>query len=120
MATRGIRGATLLERDDADEMAQAVAELLADMMGRNDIEPADLISIVFTATSDIHSGFPAAAARAVGLVDVPLLCAQEIDVVGAIPRAIRILMHAESSLPRGQIEHVYLRGAEVLRPDIAS
>lgn len=120
MATRGIRGATLLSADSAEEMSEAVGELVEEMMRRNRIGSDDVISILFTATPDIRSAFPAAAARSVGLVDVPLICAQEIDVAGAIPRAIRVLMHAESSQDRADIEHVYLRGAEVLRPDISS
>lgn len=119
MPVRGFRGATLLADDDADEMREAVAELVTEMLRRNAVETDDLVSIIFTATPDIHSAFPASAARAIGLVDVPLLCAQEIDITGAVPRAIRVLMHAETSLRRAEVEHVYLRGAEVLRQDLS-
>lgn len=119
MAVRGVRGATMLQADDAAEMADAVRELLAAMMERNGLANADLISIVFTATPDLHCAFPAAAARTLGLGDVPLLCAQELDVDGAVARVVRILMHAESDRPRRDIAHVYLRGAEVLRQDLA-
>ena len=119
MRIRGFRGATLLAADDSAEMADAVGELLREMMLRNDVESDAIVSIVFTATPDLHSAFPAAAARSLGLTDVPLLCAQEIDVTGAVPRAVRILMHAETERARGDVEHVYLRGADVLRQDLA-
>ncbi len=119
MAVRALRGATCLAADDRDEMHDAVVELLAEMFERNALANDDLISIVFTATPDLHSEFPAAAARQLALGDVPLLCAQEIDVDGSLPRVVRVLVHAETSLTRAQIVHVYLRGAEVLRKDLA-
>lgn len=119
MALRGIRGATMLSADDAEEMAEAVRELLTEMLERNGLDTDCLVSIVFTATPDLHSAFPAAAARTLGLGDVPLLCAQEIDVQGAVTRVVRILMHAETPTPRAEVCHVYLRGAEVLRQDLA-
>lgn len=118
MALRGVRGATLLTADDAAQMQEAVAELVGEMMSRNDVDEARIVSIIFTATPDIHSGFPAAAARALGFHDVPLLCAQEIDVTGAVPFAIRVLMHADLPQERAEVQHVYLRGAEVLRRDL--
>jgi chorismate mutase len=119
VAVRALRGATCLAADDRDEMHDAVVELLAEMFERNALGDDDLISIVFTATPDLHSEFPAAAARQLALGDVPLLCAQEIDVTGALPRVVRVLVHAETPLARSQIVHVYLRGAEVLRKDLA-
>ena len=119
MAVRAFRGATQLQADDPDEMAEAVGELLAEVLGRNGLTTDDLISVVFTSTPDLRSDFPAAAARSVGIGDVPLLCAQEIDVVGAPQRIIRIMAWAQSSLARGDVAHVYLRGAEVLRKDLA-
>lgn len=119
MAVRALRGATCLTADDQDEMHDAVVELLSQLMERNALTTDDLISVVFTATPDLHADFPAAAARRLDLGDVPLLCAQEIDVAGALPRVIRVLVHAESDLSRPQIVHVYLRGAEVLRKDLA-
>ena len=120
MAMRGIRGATLLQADDAEEMAAAVTELVAEMLARNELATDDLVSILFTATPDLHSAFPAAAARSLGLGDVPLICAQELDVDGALPRVIRVLAHVECELPRAAIQHVYLRGAESLRQDLAT
>jgi chorismate mutase len=119
MPVRGFRGATLLTADDADEMSDAVVELLQHMLERNVIDPDDIISVIFTATPDLHCAFPAAAARRIGFTDIPLICAQELDITGAVPRAVRVLMHAESPRKRSEISHVYLRGAEVLRQDIA-
>lgn len=116
---RAIRGATQLQADDQAEMAQAVTELLGDMLQRNGLTSDDLISVVFTATPDLVCGFPAAAARGIGFGDIPLLCAVEIDVPDAPPRIIRVLMHADTDTPRSEIQHVYLRGAEVLRQDLA-
>ena len=116
---RAIRGATCLSADNAVEMSEAVLELLTEMFSRNNVDLEDLVSILFTATPDLTSAFPAAAARSLNLADVPLICAQEIDVVGAMPRVIRVLVHVESALPRADVKHVYLRGAEALRQDIA-
>lgn len=116
---RAIRGATCLERDDADLMREAVVELLREMMARNAIESDQLISIILTGTPDLTSAFPAAGARDLGLVDVPLICAQEMDVTGALGRVVRVMMHADIATPRADIRHVYLRGAEALRQDIA-
>jgi len=118
MAVRGVRGATCLAHDERDEMSAAVVELLLAMLERNALTEADLISVLFTATPDLTCMFPAAAAREAGLADVPLICATEIDVDGALPRTVRILMHAETSRARADVTHVYLRGAEVLRQDL--
>ncbi len=108
-----------MQADDASEMADAVVELLSNMLERNSLTTDDLISVLFTSTPDLHSAFPAGAARSVGLGDVPLICAQEIDVTGALPRVIRVMVHAHTDIERADIRHVYLRGAEVLRQDIA-
>jgi chorismate mutase len=120
MALRGIRGATCLTADDADEMREAVVELLGQMLERNDTTSDSLVSVLLTSTPDLVSAFPAVGARVFGLADVPLMCAQEIAVAGALPRVVRILMHADLEIPRAKVHHVYLRGAEVLRPDVAS
>lgn len=116
---RAIRGATCIERDDADLMREAVMELLGEMLARNSIDRDRLVSVILTGTPDLTSSFPAAGARALGLVDVPLICAQEMDVSGALERVVRVMMHADIDTPRAEIRHVYLRGAEVLRQDIA-
>jgi chorismate mutase len=119
VAVRAIRGATQLDSDDRDHLLASVDELIRAMLEQNAIASEDLISIVFTATVDLHSEFPALAARALGIGDVPLLCAQEIDVEGAMPRVIRVMAHVESQRPRAEIRHVYLRGAVALRRDLA-
>lgn len=119
MNIRAIRGATCLKHDDAAEMAEAVTELLTELLSRNSIALDDLISVLFTATPDLHSAFPAAAARGVGLDDVPLICAQELDVAGAMEKVVRVMVQVKTDIPRSDIKHVYLRGAEALRQDIA-
>lgn len=119
MAVRAVRGAVQLERDEAGHMDERVAALLAAILDRNELSVDDLISIWFTATPDLHSDFPAAAARKIGIVDVPLICAQELDVEGAMPRVVRVLAHIASDRPRADIQHVYLGATTALRKDIA-
>ena len=118
MAVRAIRGAIQIDDNDRDQILQATAELVAAVMDRNGVDPADLISIVFTATPDLTAEFPAYAARQMGLTDVPLLCTTEIAVPGSMPRVLRLLAHVESELPRAEIRHAYLRGAAALRTDL--
>ncbi len=115
---RAIRGATCLSRDDSDEMREVVAELLGAMLERNAVTLDEVVSVLLTSTPDLHAAFPAAGARAAGFTDVPLICAQEIDVTGALPRVVRVMMHVDIDRPRAGITHVYLRGAEVLRSDL--
>lgn len=119
MRLRGIRGATQLSADDPGEMRDAVVELVTALLERNALPVDDVVSVIFTTTPDLVSAFPASFARELGFADVPLLCASEIAVVDAMPRVVRVLMHAELPLPRAQVQHVYLRGAEALRRDLA-
>jgi len=114
---RAVRGATTVERDEPVPIREATRELLERIAARNALTAEDVISVVFTVTSDLTSEFPARAARDMGWTDVPLLCTTEIPVRGALPRCIRVLLHVESARGRGGIEHVYLRGAAALRPD---
>lgn len=116
---RALRGATQLKADDPGEMTEAVVELVRAMLVRNSLSTDDVISVIFTSTPDLRSAFPAAAARTLGIGDVPLLCAQELDVEGALPRVVRVLAHVSLDVPRSEVVHVYLRGAEVLRQDLA-
>ncbi|MCF8530170.1 MAG: chorismate mutase [Candidatus Nanopelagicales bacterium] len=118
MAMRAIRGATCLSQDNAEEMSEAVGELIAEMLQRNSVAEDHVISLFLTGTPDLRSAFPAAGARLHGLHDVPLMCAQEMDVVGALPQVIRIMAHVETDRSRADITHVYLRGTEVLRKDL--
>lgn len=119
MAVRAVRGATQLEADDRDHMLERVAEMVQDVMSSNALDVDDFISIVFTATPDLVSEFPAYAARLLGFDDVPLICAREIAVEGAMPRVVRLLAHVETDLPRRDITHVYLHGAAALRRDLS-
>jgi len=115
---RAIRGATTVARDDAELIRVATRELLEQIVARNALVPDDIISVIFTVTADLTSEFPAHAARALGWVDVPLLCTMEIPVPGSLQHCIRILLHIETDRDRDEIAHVYLRGATVLRPDL--
>jgi chorismate mutase len=117
---RGLRGATTVDEDTEEQIHERVVALLEQMLARNGVHHDDLVSIVFTATDDIHAAFPAAAARRYGLGDVPLLCARELDIRGGTPRCIRVLMHIESDQPRAALHHVYLEGAVGLRDDLPS
>jgi chorismate mutase len=117
-AVRALRGATTLDVDEATHLTERVQALVNQMLDRNDVAKDDLISIVFTATEDIHSMFPATAARAAGLGDVPLICARELDVAGGTPLCVRVLMHLVTERSRTELHHVYLEGARNLRDDL--
>jgi chorismate mutase len=118
-AVRAVRGATQLDRDDREHLLASVDELIREILDQNGIANEDLISMMLTSTPDLRSEFPAVAARALGIGDVPLICAQEIDVEGALPRVIRVMVHVNTELARDQVKHVYLRGAVALRRDLA-
>jgi chorismate mutase len=117
-AVRALRGATTVDADTPEQIHERVGALVKEMLARNGVDKDDVISVVFTATEDVTSMFPAAAARAVGLGDVPLLCARELTVDGATPRCIRVLMHLTTERARADLRHVYLAGAEGLRDDL--
>jgi chorismate mutase len=119
-SVRAIRGATTVAADEPVFIREAVIELLEAMLSENDLTPGDLISAVFTATPDLVSEFPAHAARVIGWSDVPLLCAQELPVEGALPMCIRVMLHAETRRIRSEIKHAYLREAVLLRQDLLS
>ena len=119
MAGRAIRGAVQVDANARTDILDGTTELVSQVMTRNSLVPGDVISVVFTATPDLNAEFPALAARKIGFHDVPLLCASEIGVPGAMPRVVRLLMHVETNKPRSALEHVYLRGAVALRLDIA-
>ena len=119
MRVRAVRGATQLEHDSRDHMLERVAEMVTDVMQANDLGVDDFISIVFTATSDLHSEFPAYAARQLGFDDVPLICARELEIEGSMPRVVRMLAHVETHLSRSEVTHVYLHGAAHLRRDLS-
>jgi chorismate mutase len=116
---RAIRGAVQLETDEREHLLASVDELIRTILDENGLATDDLISMIFTATPDLHSEFPALAARQLGIGDVPLLCTQELDIDGAMQRVIRVMVHAETDLKKSEVRHVYLRGAAALRRDLA-
>jgi chorismate mutase len=115
---RAVRGATQLETDTREHMLERVAEMVRDVMESNDLAVDDFISIIFTATSDLVSEFPAYAARVLGFDDVPLICARELEIEGSMPRCVRMMAHIETDLSRADVTHVYLHGAANLRRDL--
>jgi chorismate mutase len=115
---RALRGATTVDRDEPTHITERVVALMTEMLERNDVDHDSLVSIIFTTTPDIRSMFPAAAARTMGLGDVPLLGAQEADIVSGTPMCVRVMAHLESDVPRADLRHVYLEGARSLRDDL--
>ena len=115
---RAIRGATTVDVDTPDAVTERVVTLLSRIMERNGLVEDDIVSILFTATEDLVSIFPAAAARTMGLGAVPLICARELSIVGSVPRCVRVMLHVTTDRPRDQIIHVYLEGAQGLRDDL--
>lgn len=115
---RGVRGAITVERDEAEAILAATERLLQTMVEENGIESRDIASAFFSATPDLTSAFPAAAARRMGWTLVPLLNFNEIDVAGGLARCVRVLIHLNTERSQEEIVHVYLEGARVLRPDL--
>jgi chorismate mutase len=113
-----LRGATTIDADTKDEVDRKTQALVREMLDRNDILHDDLVSIIFTATDDITAEFPATAARALGLGDVPLLCARELGITHGMKRTIRVMMHFYGEQSRKELHHVYLEGTRALRDDL--
>jgi len=118
MRSRGIRGATTVDENSEEAILSATGELLDELVAANDLRVDDIASAIFTATSDLNKAHPARAARQLGWVHVPLLCVQEMEVTQSLARCIRVLIHWNTDKCSTDIKHVYLRGAEVLRPDL--
>ncbi len=125
MTSRGrhlaaLRGATTLDADTREEVLSRTSELLGTLMVRNGLRTDDMVSLIFTATSDITAEFPAAAVREAGIADVPMLCARELEIVGGsgIPLCVRVLAHVYTDRKRSELRHAYLRGARQLRSDL--
>ena len=117
MRLRALRGAVTVERNDSEAILEGTEELVRAVMERNGLAPEDMVSCIFTCTPDLDAEFPAVAARRLGLGDVPLICAREIDVPGALPRVIRVMVHCYANDGRAP-QHVYLREAAALRRDL--
>lgn len=116
---RAIRGATTVESNTAEDILAATDELLRTIIALNDLRPEDFVSFFFTTTSDLNATFPAIAARNMGLDHVPLLCAHEMNVPGALTMVVRVMAHINTEKPAAMIQHVYLHGARELRPEWA-
>ena len=119
MVMRAIRGAIQVEQNTAQSIGDGVKELVGAIMRNNSLTPAAVISVIFTSTPDLTAAFPAAACREIGFESVPLIGAVEVDVPGALDKTIRVMLHCETTLSAEAISHVYLRGAQALRRDIA-
>ena len=115
---RGVRGATTVESDDREQILRATRQMLALMIRRNEIESTDVASVIFTVTRDLTAEFPALAARQLGWLDVPLLCAYEWSVPDSLPRCIRMMLHWNTDKGQSEIQHIYLHEAKKLRPDL--
>ncbi len=118
MKLRAIRGAITCDENTKTEIAAKTSRLLEELLARNEVEHEDLVSVLFTATDDLTAEFPAAAARAIGLGDVPLLCARELSIDHGMPMVIRVLVHCYTAKARVELHHVYLEGARALRDDL--
>ncbi len=120
MYCRGIRGATTVEENSREEILTATTELLQLLIHKNELQTEDIASAIFTVTADLDAEFPALAAREMGWTDVPLLCMQEIPVPHSLKKCIRVLLHVNTTRGAAEIQHVYIRGAVTLRPNLAS
>ena len=119
MPIYGIRGATTVNHDKPEEILEATREMLQQILLKNlALQPQDMASALFTLTEDLCSVYPAKAAREFGWTHVPLMCAREIPVPGSLPHCVRVLIHWNTTLRQDEIQHIYLRGAVVLRPDL--
>ena len=119
MPCRGVRGATTIDRNEREEILSATRQLLGLMIRTNGIEPRDVASALFTTTPDVNAEFPALAARQLGWLDVPMLCGHEMAIPGSLPLCIRVLIHWNTDKSQQEIEHVYVREAKRLRPDLS-
>ena len=115
---RGLRGATTVDEDTVAQVTERSQELMRELMSSNGLVEDDIISVLFTATADVTSAFPATAIREIGFGAVPLLCAAEIAVPGSMPLCIRVLLHVHTTRSRHEIRHIYLHGAQGLRDDL--
>ena len=119
MLCRGVRGATTVVENTREEILTATRQLLALMVRRNDIDPKFVASAIFTTTPDLDTEFPALAARQLGWIEVPLLCGHEMTIPGSLPRCIRVLVHWNTEVAQDAIQHIYIREAVKLRPDLS-
>ena len=119
MAVRAIRGAIQVEQNSAEAIRSGVVELLPEILRANGISANEVISVFLTCTPDLNAEFPASFAREIGFQNVPLICGVEMAVPGSLPLVLRAMFHIESDKKAEEIRHIYLRGASVLRKDLA-
>ncbi|MFO1063555.1 MAG: chorismate mutase [Pirellulales bacterium] len=119
MLCRGVRGATTVEDNSREAILTATRQMLALLVRRNDIAPADIASAIFTVTKDLNAEFPALAARQLGWLEVPLLCGYEIEVPGSLQKCVRVLVHWNTTKSQSELHHVYIHDAVRLRPDLS-
>jgi len=117
LACRAVRGATTAATNTAEDILEATEELLRTIVALNDLTVDDMVSIIFTTTTDLNATFPAVAARGMGLDQIPLICTHEMNVPGALPMVVRVMMHINTEKSAAEIQHVYLKGARELRPE---
>lgn len=117
LTCRGIRGATTAASNTAEDIHEATLELMRALIALNDLDPDDVASVIFTTTTDLNATFPALAAREIGWSEVPLLCSHEMDVPASLRKAVRVLVHVNTTKTPQEIRHVYLKGARQLRPE---
>jgi chorismate mutase len=115
---RALRGATTVDQDVEEHVHERIVELLEQICERNGIQHDDVVSILFTATDDVHSTFPALGARKAGFGDIPLICARELDVSWGTPMCLRVMVHLYTERGRDELHHIYLHGAVTLRDDL--
>lgn len=118
MCIRAIRGAITIENNVESEVLDQASKLIKQIISKNSLKIEDIISIIFTVTDDLNAVYPAAAVRKMGIVDVPLMCVQEMKVPGSLEKCLRVMLHISTDRNKSEIEHVYLEGATVLRPDL--
>ncbi len=119
MAVRAVRGAITVSENTKELIWEGTKELLVEIIERNSLEYTDIISVIFTVTQDLNAAFPAVAARQIGWNDIPLMCTSEINVPDSLEKCIRVMIHINTEKTNADINHVYLKGAQVLRPDLA-
>ncbi|MTD30059.1 chorismate mutase [Planomicrobium sp. YIM 101495] len=116
---RGVRGATTVTEDHADEIFEATRQLALQMVAENSISPDEVASVIISTTTDLSSAFPAKAIRTIeGWTYVPVMCTHEMSVPNSLPRCIRLMMHVNTKIAQQEIRHIYLNDATKLRPDL--
>ncbi|MGM9922685.1 MAG: chorismate mutase [Bacillus sp. (in: firmicutes)] len=118
---RGVRGATTVQQNDEQEIVESTEMLMREMIERNGIQPEAVCSVVISMTEELTAAFPAKALRRLeGWTYVPVMCVREVPVTNSLEKCIRIMLHWNTDKPQDEIQHAYLRGAVVLRPDLTN